>query len=405
MARTPLLVLALVSACTRAAPPPAPAPPPPKVMPLTRTWEKVIPSSGIPQGLSSLRVTECEKCHAEVKREWEATAHGMAWVDPQFQAEWKKDGNLWLCVNCHAPLGNQQPERVLGLADGDFRRPVTEPNPLYDEALRHEGITCASCHIRDGFVVTGVAVRGTAPHASKTDAKELSHELCTRCHNAKADLTKTLVCTFDTGDDWGSTELPGQKVSCLDCHMPYVGRVAMDGGVLLGRRHDFLGAGIPKKLVPGQAVVARTGLAIDLTPDPRGYAKGETAKLRAVITNRFAGHTVPTGDVERWIEVHFSLLDDKGAQRWTHVERFGEKWEWWPEAKRLSDNSLKRNASREVELAVPMPKDTASAALEVRIVNHRMTPEIHASAKLPSDYPLSIEAFRSTTPLKLRRGK
>lgn len=62
-----------------------------------------------------MRANDCGSCHSEVAAEWSTSAHAHAWRDPQFQAEWKKDKELWLCVTCHAPLENQQAESVTGL--------------------------------------------------------------------------------------------------------------------------------------------------------------------------------------------------------------------------------------------------------------------------------------------------
>ncbi|MBM6705403.1 hypothetical protein H6A60_13110, partial [Sutterella massiliensis] len=79
--------------------------------------------------------------------------HAHAYVDPFFQAYWTKDEHIWVCLNCHAPMENQQPLLIKGLVKENPERPVTEPNPRYDADYQREGITCAACHVRDGVVL------------------------------------------------------------------------------------------------------------------------------------------------------------------------------------------------------------------------------------------------------------
>lgn len=284
---------------------------------------------------------------------------------------------------------------MTGLIGGDFFRPVKKANPGFDPKLREEGITCASCHVRNGFVLTARPPLRTPPHPSRVDAPSLSAQMCVRCHNARANVTDTLVCAFDTGDDWKQTDLPAQGVTCIDCHLPPV-----DRGARTGRGHAFLGAGIGKELGLQKG---RTGLHVSVDIDRRGYQPGATATLRATVSNAHAGHSIPTGDVERWTEVRFRVTDASGAELWTHTQRFGERWEWHPKARQLEDSSLRRGHSQTVELGVPIPAaPTGKLSLEAIVTNHRMTEQTHKWAQLPSSYPLSSEAaqFRWLLPIQ-----
>ena len=94
--------LTLTASCGGGEPPDA------AIGPLTEPWEQAIPSQPVPAGLASLSATECGQCHQDIYQEWKRSIHAQAFADPQFQAEWAKDGQVFVCQNCHTPLQNQQ---------------------------------------------------------------------------------------------------------------------------------------------------------------------------------------------------------------------------------------------------------------------------------------------------------
>jgi len=73
---------------------------------------------------------------------------------------------------------------VTGLIAGDYHRPVEVSNPDFDLMLKEEAITCAVCHVRDGFVI-GPYGNTEAPHPVKKDPPILSVQACLSCHNVK----------------------------------------------------------------------------------------------------------------------------------------------------------------------------------------------------------------------------
>ncbi|MEZ4902030.1 MAG: multiheme c-type cytochrome [Spirosomataceae bacterium] len=144
----------------------------PVIQPLTKSWEKAVPHQQIPKGLASLSAEHCGACHTAHYEEWQHSTHSHAWTDLQFQAELKKESSPYLCINCHIPLQNQQEFVIKGLIDGDIYQPVKEKSS-FDKKLQHEGITCASCHVRDNAIVSTTGTT-KAPHALKEDAAFLS---------------------------------------------------------------------------------------------------------------------------------------------------------------------------------------------------------------------------------------
>lgn len=366
-------------------------------------WEHAIPAQKTPNGLSTIRASECGKCHVAVYEEWRSTAHALALRDPQFQAEWKKDEHLWLCLNCHTPLENQQERLVTGLVGGDFRRPVTRPNDRFDVNLRHEGITCAVCHVRDGSVV-GPGFGGNAPHPVTSGRDALSSSACERCHNVQGRLSNVLVCSFTTGDEWRASGVSENGTGCVDCHMPPVSRPLVEGGpVRRARRHTWMGAGIAKlpELSDSTQVNYVAGYDVEVRAR-RASAKDGAVEVvvDAAITNARAGHDVPTGDVERFITLELTLRDGDNAPLWRRVERIGETWQWYPEAKQISDNTLKPGERREFRYLVPVPDDAHDPlSLEIVVRNHRMTLENARAMGVDNGYPIEVEAVRRTVPV------
>lgn len=336
-----------------------------------------------PEGVGSLRAEACGACHPEIYAEWAVSTHRHAWDDPQFQAEITKSDNLWLCRNCHTPLRSQQPHWPVGLVGGDVEAPELVPNPAFDEALMHEGVTCAGCHVRQGTIHGPGLSNSSPPHPVEPEPTLRSGEICLRCHQAERVYpAKTFVCTFTTGEEWRQSPQASQGETCVSCHMPQVTRPAALGGPeRTVRRHWFKGSGVPKfpDRAPPQDAPPSPGLALEL-----GQANGA---LEVRLRNEGAGHALPTGDPERWIQIDATFFDGSGAElepRWS--TRIGQEWRWEPEPKRMSDNRLAPHEARVERVAVPQ----GAAKVTVRASHHRMSEE-NARWHGLSDYPLSIQ--------------
>lgn len=373
-------------------------------VPIAYSWATAIPMQSVPEGLAGIRASDCGVCHKAIYAEWRMSTHAKALVDLQFQFEWAKDRKLWLCLNCHIPLTNQQTVVVKGLRDRDLHQPVVEPNPSYDGELANEGITCAVCHVREGMVI-GLHGDTQAPHPVKVDPDMLSLEGCLTCHNALGQFGGTLVCNFDTGDDWQRTGLADSSKGCVYCHMPRVTRPIAEGAAARdGRSHNWYGAGIPKFFEDSSAVPPRSGLDIQITPNPAGYLPGKKGWIDVIVANRRAGHSVPTGDVERFVLIILRLESEHSGQTfWEHEERIGEVWVWSPEAKQVSDNSLAYGEERLFRYEIEIPRDVSLLKFEVVVENHRMTVENAKGMGLLGKYPLKREVQRTSVPLLVRK--
>jgi hypothetical protein len=360
-------------------------------------WENPVPHQETPAGLSSIRAKDCGVCHQEIYREWQLSTHAHALSDQQFQAELHKSPETnWLCLNCHIPLLNQRAEYAVSVNNNSTHEPVMEPNPRYDAALEEEAVTCAVCHVRDGIIL-GPYGDSTAPHPVRHDPGLLTEEACTRCHQATAAYTNTLVCTFDTGEEWRASPYARDGQVCSHCHMPEVERAVAPGGpVRKSRYHYFTGSMIPKEVLGslnGRPLnprgLFRSGLEVtvqSVRPGDAGVAIDLTLK------NAFAGHMLPTGDPERFILVEVRLTAD-GREFGPETLRIGQEWKWHPVAEKVGDNRLKPLEQR----AEVVHFDGAPAgpyAVDVRVINVRINEEAASYHNLIGEYPTEVEVQR-----------
>ncbi len=114
-------------------------------------------------GLNGFSAQTCGACHGEIYTEWASSMMADAFDDALFQAKWGSVEENFVCLHCHAPLQEQQPVNASGLERILPMVAAGDANPLFDESLQHEGVTCAACHLEEGHVV--VASDGSdAPH-------------------------------------------------------------------------------------------------------------------------------------------------------------------------------------------------------------------------------------------------
>ncbi len=347
------------------------------------------------EGVGSTSAAVCGACHTEIYAEWQRSTHAAAWDDPQFQAEIQKSDNLWLCRNCHTPLRRQQPFWPVDLVDGDVEAPVLVPNPAFDEALMHEGITCAACHVRDGRIHGPGLPDDAAPHPVVADAGLRTEAICLRCHQAEREYPgKTFVCTFSTGKEWAASPQAAAGQTCQSCHMPAITRPAAVGGPeRTVRRHWFKGAGIPKfaERAPPPDALPGPGLALEVG------VRDEMLEITAI--NAGAGHHLPSGDPERWIAIEATFSGPDGPLAPPATFRIGQEWTWHPAPRKLSDNRLTPGERRPLRAPIP----AGATRVQVRATSHRMSEE-NARYHGLTGYPLSVVTHERTLPIPARNA-
>ncbi len=345
-------------------------------------YERPLPESGLKgvTGVGSLSAQACRACHPQMYEEWRTSVHAQAWIDPQFQAEIGKSDNRWLCLNCHTPLLVQQDRWPRGLIGGDVERPILTDNPAFDATLRDEGITCTACHVQDGMVA-GPGVATSGPHPVALDPRFRTGELCMDCHQAQATYEgKSFVCVFDTGAEWRRGPYDDEGETCVTCHMPEVRRPAGVGGTpRTVRRHWWRGAGIPKvdgRYPPPEANPPGLGLEVS--------QQGDRVVVR--YGNARAGHRLPTGDPERWVQIDVAFEGADGAVVGAPAQlRIGQVWEWTTPPRKVSDNRLAPREWRTHAAAIP----PGTSRVRVTASSHRIS-KANAEYHGLTDYPRAV---------------
>ncbi|MCU0727895.1 MAG: NapC/NirT family cytochrome c [Planctomycetes bacterium] len=222
------------------------------------------------EGLVFTSAAQCAGCHGEIAREVAASYHGMAFTDPEalalshnFQDE--------QCISCHAPapvFRTGVDKRVLERKEG-----------------RETGVDCLSCHLLPNGGVAGL--RGlSAPCRPEVEPRLGAAVFCSGCHNQHWTVDEYMASGY------------AETHTCNDCHMPRSDRPLVDGGPVR--------TGVASHLFPGGHDPGKLREALSLA------VSVESGTLKVSVTNRGAGHKVPTDSRHKSVNVYVSLTDEDG---------------------------------------------------------------------------------------------
>jgi hypothetical protein len=226
----------------------------------------------------ALENARCEGCHTEVAREWRASMHAQASVDPVYQRALAIEP-LPFCRGCHAPEADPRRDAPPGLA--------------------RLGVGCVTCH------ATGDGVRGPVlaaappavapPHPVLISAAFGTAAACASCHEfdfpihapgRRPDRMQSTVSEHATG--------PYAADSCSSCHMPWA------PGPRRHRSHGFAAA---RDLPTLRAALTVTA------------ARTSPSRVTITLAPGQVGHAIPTGDLFRRLVVSAEAVGDD----WTVV--------------------------------------------------------------------------------------
>ncbi|MFO0773057.1 MAG: multiheme c-type cytochrome [Nitrospiraceae bacterium] len=360
-------------------------------------YTHAIPHQAVPAGLDSLKAESCGTCHREIYDEWKTSIHAQAWDDPFFQAYWKKDKQIWVCLNCHTPLENQQPTLVGAIPRGRVEKAPEQPNPHFDPSYQREGVTCAACHVRDG-VIYGPYEDSVAPHPTKFDPRFRTAQVCSRCHNVVSGPAQF----YNVGPCGTYAEYEGKFFMqergfiCQSCHMPEIDRpVATDSPIRRGRRHLWRGGHDPDMVKQAIAVSVK---ADPMTPGPR-----PTANVTLSILNAGAGHKIPTGDPDRHFTVEFEVRDASQHVLTRQHSTIGRWIQWQPAIIEWYDNRLMPLADRDYRFSYRLPERAEGLTLHTRVRYHILTDGQHEMLRtrygLTAEDAYSFVVYERTFPL------
>jgi hypothetical protein len=338
---------------------------------LRSDYAHAIPYQKIPAGLDSLKAESCGQCHQAIYEEWKSSIHSKAYQDPFFHAYWTKDKHSWVCLNCHAPLENQQATLIKNIPRDRVEKAHQEPNLQFDPEYQKEGITCAACHVRDGMIL-GPFEDSAAPHPTKFDPNFRTAQVCYRCHNVISGPAQF----YNVGPCGTYAEYEGKFFMkergfiCQSCHMPEIQRpVATDGPIRQGRQHLWRGGHDPEMI--------KRAVAIQVVANPSEPKPGEKVEMTLTLINAGAGHKLPTGDPDRHFTVEF-MVEDRNQQTLERQKDTMGRWIMWqPAIVELYDNRLMPLASRDYTFTYRLPKDVDGLRLTARVRYHIQSERQH----------------------------
>jgi hypothetical protein len=270
---------------------------------LERHWRMPIPPQGLPPATfspveQSLAPRDCGTCHPVQYEDWRGSIHARSMgpgVAGQLVEMAKRDpAGARACLVCHAPLAEQAP--VTRAADG------LVPNPAFEPALQHEGVVCASCHVRQHQrfgppprpEALGARVpRAELPHNGATYVTAyLRAEFCAACHqfgpNGPSLNGKPLENTYA---EWRTSPASRRGLQCQDCHMP-------------DRRHRWRGIHDPE--------MVKSGVKVNVRLESARYRPGQRVRATVTVASVNVGHYFPTY-VTPQVVVRAMLVGPDGA--------------------------------------------------------------------------------------------
>jgi len=138
--------------------------------------------------------SQCGKCHIEIYEEWKQSEHSKSYSNGAFRLA-TNNYSFQDCLGCHSPVSI-----------------YSAGVPATRTAIRDEGVTCVSCHFKQGTLTGPIEPTATfVPHEVGVEKEFFTTSaLCGTCHQG-------------TYDEWRRADIENKK-TCQDCHMPEVNR-------------------------------------------------------------------------------------------------------------------------------------------------------------------------------------
>ncbi|MDQ6974201.1 MAG: multiheme c-type cytochrome, partial [Mariprofundaceae bacterium] len=248
------------------------------------------------------RPEACAQCHQEQFNAWKGSRHALAYspgMVGQFLDMGHQAGND--CLVCHAPLDHQRYQHNKDLVNS-LSLLKQHPNGVHIQAdlnspqaslpLRHAGVTCAVCHIRDGqrfgpprkdMDVVG-KLSGSA-HGGFIASKAFEQSnFCASCHQFPPSYAINGKPLENIVVEWKNSRFSRQGIQCQTCHMP-------------DRQHLFRGI--------HDVDMVRSGLTFD-TQKGRAWAS-------LTISSTHIGHAFPSYVTPK-VTIRATALDLNGKE-------------------------------------------------------------------------------------------
>ncbi len=309
---------------------------------------------------------ECAQCHVDIFRYWKASMHAQAAENSRFQTMLRdlreKGGGETICVRCHAPAA------------------AIMRDTRWEKKASWEGVTCDLCHsvrgtrpdpanpfiIEAGNIKTGPLKDATpTTHAAQYSEVYTSSELCAPCHQFVNGKGFEVLTTFA---EWKASPYPAKSVTCQTCHMRAASGKVVDPKVL-----RVASTTVNLHEMPGGHSVVELNRALQV--QIAAVRRGDNLDVTVTLTNRGAGHRLPTGSPLRSIVL---AVDADGAvgQRQTQTRTYGrvvvdetgkeltdEATVWLKGGRVVTDSRLAPGERRVEQFSFPMARRTPAHAV------------------------------------------
>jgi|Deesub1362A_J573_1020465.scaffolds.fasta_scaffold06181_4 hypothetical protein len=279
----------------------------------------------------------CGGCHEKKFKEWEGAMHSVAFIDPLYWKEVEMAGKEAgekirnFCHSCHSPVGILRKE-ILKNADEASE-------------IAKKGVFCDFCHTIKGMKSIGNASyepdSGRVKRGPLKDAESPFHEtayselyakseFCGMCHDVTHPVNGLPI--ERTYSEWKKGPYAKEGIQCQDCHLtpgpgpakPEKGVVATYGPVRENVYHHLAVGGntlMTKYLGLNGAyakAVERLKYAAKIEIQNPGKLKEGVNKIKVKVTNKGAGHYLPTGLTEmREMWIYLEVKDVNGKEIFT----------------------------------------------------------------------------------------
>ncbi len=303
----------------------------------------------------------CGRCHRTIFEAWKSSSHAQAMESRIFQdamelaeTEFGANGRR-TCLKCHTPVGT-------AVGDWNLQRKVS-----------WEGVTCDYCHS-----VRQVSLSGPNPKATVTytlvksgplkDSNSMAHGteysdvhttslICAPCHEYQNSQGLSILTTFS---EWKNSRYAKEGMQCQSCHMSRVAGDVVDPHI---RRSNL--AKINLHQMPGSHSLEQLTKTVTLVLNTS--RKNDQLQVSVQITNKGAGHYVPTGSPLRQLIMEVRADAGDGRQfreeriyRRTVADQKGqpvaiEHMAFLKGAKVLTDTRLAPDEKRTESFSFPIP--------------------------------------------------
>lgn len=305
----------------------------------------------------------CGRCHRAIHEAWKSSVHAHSMESRLFQDSLEMASEDFgpearrACLGCHAPLA---------VRTGDFG---------LKRKISWEGVTCDYCHSIQDVSLEGPNPRarveftlvksGPLKDASSTghrtvySAVHTSSLACVACHEYRNSIGFPVLTTYS---EWKASPAARQGKDCQACHM-----YGVAGNVVDPRIQRTREAQINLHQMPGSHSIEQLNRTIGAVLSTA--RESDRLKVTVDVTNRTAGHSVPTGSALR--ELRLEISADAYDGHHFRAERLyrrvvadvqgkvidREHIAMWKAAKVLSDTRLASGEKRTEVFTFPVPQD------------------------------------------------